>query len=130
LAAKALIEPLGYPVHIGDVPGSLSYPYVLLWASGGDITADEMDGAQDDLNDLIGVTMVATNSDAALRIPPAVRAALLGVRLEVEGRHVQPLRLFDSQRVQSDTQTTLPGTNQRPAFVVDLYRVISEPKEG
>lgn len=127
---KALIEPLGYPVHIGDASGSLAYPYVLLWGSGGDVTADEMDGKQDDLNDLAGVTMVATNADAALRIPPAVRGVLVGTHLTVAGRHVQPLRLFDSQRVQSDTQTTLPGTNQRPAFVVDLYRVISEPKEG
>lgn len=130
LAIKALIQPLGYPVHIGDVAGSATYPYVLLWASGGDVRADELDGAQDDLNDLVGVTMVASSADAALMIPPAVRAALIGARPVVAGRHVQPLRLYDSQRVQSDPQITLPSNNRHPAFVVDLYRLISEPKEA
>lgn len=127
LAVKPLIEALRYTVYVGDAPGAPTYPYVLLWGSGGRLVSDEADGQQDDLNDLLGVTMVATTADAALMIPPAVRAVLIGARLVVAGRHVQPLRLANSQSVQVDQQVSLPPTNRHPAYVVDQYRVISEP---
>lgn len=127
LAVKALIAPLGYQVYIGDVPGAPLHPYVLLWASGGRLVSDEMCGRQDDLNDTFGVTMVATNADAALMMPGPIRGVLIGAQPALAGRHVQPLRLSHSEPVQTDQQVTLPGTNRHPAYVVDQYRLISEP---
>lgn len=126
-AVRAIVASLGYDVHIGDVPSSAAYPYVLLWGSGGRMTSPTLCGAQDDLNDLFGVTMTATNASAALDMPPMIRTALLGSQLVVPGRFVQPLSLYDSQNVQVDAQVTLPRSNRHPAYVVDLYRVISEP---
>ena len=69
-AVRAIVASLGYDVHIGDVPGSATYPYVLLWGSGGRMTSPAMCGAQDDLNDLFGVTMTAspTSTPAGTRI--------------------------------------------------------------
>lgn len=126
-AAKAILEGIGYPVHIGDVPGSATYPYVLLWSSAGNLDSPAMCGEQSDLNDLMRVTMTATTSHAALFMAPTIRQALIGVRLAVPGRFVQPLRLSGSEPVRVDSQVTLPRTSRHPAFVVDSYRVISEP---
>lgn len=126
-AAKAILEGIGYAVYIGDVPGSATYPYVLLWSSAGNLDSPAMCGEQSDLDDLMYVTMTAVTSDAALFMAPTIRQALIGARLVVPGRFVQPLRITGSQRVQVDQQVTLPKPNRHPAFVVDSYRVISEP---
>lgn len=124
---KTLLSPYNHPVYFGDVPGAPTYPYVLLWGSGGLMRADEVDGAQDDLNDILGVTTVAANPDACLIANDRVRSYLLGKTPTATGRHVQPLRLHDSRPIDLDRDVTLPATNTHPAFAVDLYRLISEP---
>lgn len=124
---KVLLEPYGHPVYFADVPETPTYPYVLLWSGLGRLTSDEFDGAQDDLNDLLGVTIVAATPEAVLVAGPRVRSYLLGERPIVEGRYVQPLYLHDSQQVTPDRDVTIPNTNRHPAFAVDLYRLISEP---
>lgn len=126
-AIKALLAPFGHPVHFAEAPETPTYPYILLWSSLGRLTADEFDGAQDDLNDLLGVTTVAATSDAALVAGARVRSYLLNKQPIVEGRHVQPLHLHDSQQVTPDTDVTMPNTNRHPSFAVDIYRLISEP---
>lgn len=126
-AAKALLENIGYDVHIGDVPGSATYPYVLLWSSAGNLVSPTMCGEQSELNDLMYVTMTAATAPAALFMAPTIRQALMGARLAVPGRFVQPLRHAGSTRVQADQQVTLPKPNRHPSYVVDSYRVISEP---
>lgn len=124
---KALLAPYGHPVHFVDVPEVPTYPYVLLWSGLGRLTSDEFDGEQDDLNDLLGVTTVAANPDATLIAGARVRSYLLGKQPVVEGRYVQPLHLHDSQTVAVDRDVTIPNANRHPSFVVDLYRLISEP---
>jgi hypothetical protein len=124
---KALLQPYGRSVYFGEAPETPSYPYVLLWASPGLLRADEVDGVQDDLNDLLGVTTVAATSDAVLVAVKRVRGYLLGKRPSVDGRYVQPLRLEDSQRVKPDRDVTIGKTNTHPSFAVDMYRLISEP---
>lgn len=126
-AVRALLEPFGKPVHIIDAPGSPTYPYVLLWGSPGLLQAAEADGVQDDIDDLVGVTHVAATPEAALVVVDRVRSYLMGARPVVEGRHVQPLRLFDSRNVEVDRDVTMPATNRHPAYAVDLYRLVSEP---
>lgn len=132
-AVKTLLAPWGMPVHYGDVPDDPShpttYPYVLLWSSAGRMISDEVCGTPDDLNDLLGVTTVAATADAALVAVRKVRSYLMGKRPSVAGRYVQPLRLADSRPVEVDEQVSLPDTNRHPAYLVDLYRLISEPTE-
>lgn len=134
-AIKAMFAPYGKDVYFADavkydaqgnvVP--LTYPYVLLWSGTGRLISDEVDGAQDDLNDILGVTTVAASADAVLVATARVRSYLLGKQPVVEGRYVQPLRLIDAQQVTPDRDVTVPGTNRHPSFAVDLYRLISEP---
>lgn len=134
-AIKAMLAPYGKDVYFADAVKydnegkvlPLTYPYVLLWSGTGRMTSDELDGVQDDLNDILGVTTVAASADATLVAALRVRSYLLGKQPVVEGRYVQPLRLFDSQQVTPDREVTIPGTNRHPAFAVDLYPLISEP---
>lgn len=126
---KALLSDYGHPVYFGDVPAAPSYPYVLLWSGLGRMRSDEFCGARDDLNDLIGVTTVAETPDAALVAGARVRSYLLGASPIVAGRFVQPLSLHDSQQVVVDRDVKLPATDRHPAYVVDLFRIISEPIE-
>jgi len=135
-AVEALLAPWGKQVfyieakETTDASGvvtPISYPYVLLWGSPGLLRADEMDGAQDDLNDMLGVTVAALTPDACLKAVDKVRSYLLGKQPLANGRHVQPLRLVDSQRVTADQSVTIPATNSHPYFGVDIYRIISEP---
>lgn len=126
-AIRALLTGLPYTVYYGDVQGAPTYPYVLLWSTTGRLVSDEVCGTQDDLNDRIGVTMVAAEPLAVLDVVRHVRAALIGARPTVPGRHVQRLRLADSQNIQPDESVRLPRTNSHPLYGVDLYRLISEP---
>lgn len=126
-AVKELLKPYDRPVYFGDASGATDYPYVLLWASPGLLHAAEADGVQDDLNELLGVTTVAADADTVLIAAPRVRSYLLGKSPQVDGRHVQPLRLEHSERVQPDRDVTIGETNRHPAFAVDMLRLISEP---
>lgn len=126
-AVKALLAPWGKPVYYGDVPKATTYPYVLLWSSAGRLISDEVCGTPDDLNDLLGVTTVAAEADAALVAVTKVRGYLMGKQPSVAGRYVQPLRLADTRPVEVDEQVTHPDTDRHPAYLVDLYRLISEP---
>lgn len=137
-AVEALLTPWGKQVfyveakEITDATGvvtPISYPYVLLWGSPGLMRAAEVDGVQDDLDDVLGVTTVALTPDACLKAVDKVRGHLLGKQPLASGRHVQPLRLMDSQRIQADTAVTVPSTNTHPYYGVDIYRLISEPAE-
>ena len=113
-------------VYFGDVPGEPTYPYVLLWCSPGLLEAVEADGAQDDLNEPLGVTYVAETSDAVLVVADRCRKLLVGAQPTAAGRYVQPLRLEDSRAVRADEAWTLPNTDRHPAYAVDIYRLRSE----
>jgi len=126
-AVKALLEPTGYTVYLIDAATTPTYPYVVLWSSAGMLVADTLDGIQDDLDELLGVTVAAATPEAVLTAVPLVRAALLDAQPVVAGRYVQPLRFFDAVDVSVDRQVTMPNTNRHPAFAVDKYRLISEP---
>lgn len=129
-AMRACI-PSGYETFWVDVPGTPTYPYVLFWASSGNPGSEvPICGPMDDLEALVGVTVVAANPDAVLYMQGIVRDALSPggrrTRLDVAGRSAS-LKLSDSRTVQVDRDVTLPGTNRHPAYGVDMYDLHSTP---
>lgn len=129
-AIKALLVPSGYDVFYSDAPETPTYPYVLLWSTTGRMVSDSLCGTQDVLDDLLGVTSVGANPDAALIVSSRVRGYLLGAHPVVAGRYVHELRLHDSQRVQVDRDVTMPQTNRHPSFGVDLFALKSDPADS
>lgn len=125
-AVVALVEPLGYPVYLVDVPKSPRFPYVLLWSSAGRMVADAVCDEQDDLDDLLGVTYVAGTPAAAMVVAESVRGVLMDAAPVVAGWS-SSLRLFDVRDVQVDRDATTPELNRHPAFGVDIYRYRSTP---
>lgn len=129
-AIRALI-PTAYATYFVDVPEAPTYPYVLLWTSAGapGIETPVCDTNRD-LDAVIGITHVATTPDGALIATEQTRRVLQPgggiLRLNVPGRAAW-LKRFDSRDVQVDRDVTLPASNRRPSFAVDLYRLTSAP---
>jgi hypothetical protein len=128
-AVKALLVPLGRPVHLVDATGETAYPYFIVWPSTG---APGVDGALDqnaDLSFLIGVTGVGETVDSAGIISRNARA-ILGptkpVPLAVTGRRAW-IRWEGLASANVDRDVTITGTNRHPAFEAHQYRVESIP---
>lgn len=130
LAMKARVESDGLPVHLIDVPPSVTpaYPYVLLWSSTGDEDSDDL-GSTSYLNDQVGVTCVGLTPEAVWDVVSRTRAVLLDWRPTVSGWYSQPLSIDASDRIQADRDVTLPNVNRHPYYGVDLYRLVAEPVE-
>lgn len=126
-AITVMLAPSGYKVYYGDVGEKPTYPYVMLWSGTGRYTTDTLCDARDDLDDLLGVTMVAALPEAVLVMVPVVRGLLDSQRPQVAGRYVHELTIHDSQRITPDLSVTMPDTNRHPAYGVDLYSLKSEP---
>lgn len=114
------------PCYYVTVPTGATYPYVLLWSTGGDGGPESSITADSDLSDLLGVTVVDTTPLNALRAVAIVRGVLDGLKPTVTGRSVWVSFAFSGQ-VQPDPDVTLPTTNLHPFFVVDRYRLTSTP---
>lgn len=121
----ALDAALTWTVYDTTVPTAPTFPYVLLWGSGGMASTETLAGAAD-LSDRLGVTMAAGTADGVRQVIAATRAVLDGLTLTVEGRHVE-LHLWDSRAIQVDLGVTIPGTSTHPAFAVDIYTLTSVP---
>lgn len=129
-ALKALLAPLGYPVHFTEAPAAPTMPYVLLWTSGGSPSLEASIVGETSTHDSsLGVTVVAGTPDGVLIVQERVRATLtpLGVgTLTVPGR-LAWLRLMDSRPVAVDPAVTITATGKHPAYGVDMYRLVSTP---
>jgi len=128
-AVKALLVPLGRPVHLVDATGETSYPYFLVWPSTG---APGVDGALDqnaDLSFLVGVTAVGQTVDSA-GIVARNGKVLLGpsksVPLVVAGRKAW-IKWAGLGSAGVDRDVTMTGTNTHPAFEAHMYQVESIP---
>jgi len=124
-AIKALLAPTGMPVHVVRHSGTLSHPYVLVWAPPGRLVSDSLQ-TTNDLRDVVGVTTVAATPEAVYSKVDAVRACLLDVAPTVAGWHCDELKLRDSQPVTEDRDVKLPNSNAFPCFAVDLYDLSSQ----
>lgn len=128
-AVKALLVPLGRPVHLIDATGESSYPYYLVWPSTG---APGLDGRLDenaDLSFLIGVTGVGQTVDSAGIVSRNAKVVLgpsKFVPLAVADRKAW-IRWEGLASANVDRDVTMPGTNTHPAFEAHLYRVESTP---
>jgi len=124
-AVKAMLAPTGLPVHLVRHSGTMTLPYVLLWASAGRLVSDSLE-TTNDLRDVLGVTVVAATPEAVYSKVDAVRACLLDQAPTVAGWHADELTLRDSQQVTEDRDVKLPNTNAFPCFAVDLYDLSSQ----
>lgn len=130
-AIKAALVSLGWQVHFVVVDGTPTYPYVLLWSGSGDPGSEpSLCGPMDDIEAVVGVTVVAGEPAGVLAVQSAVRAVLspgdARTPLVVAGRSAS-LKRTTGQAVQVDRDVKIPGTNTSPAFSVDLYDLHSTP---
>lgn len=128
-AIKAALAPLGYPVHLIQVSGSTSLPYLLLWSSSGRLAGATLDDVRNDIDDSVGVTAAGVTGESALRVAQRARAVLTpgGMGgLAVPGRRAW-LRHYDSRPAFVDRDALIPGTSSYPVTAVDMYRLISTP---
>lgn len=126
-AIKALLAPLGRPVYVVAAPGSVAYPYFILWGLVGALDSVDLEATQDTVSDLLRVTCVGETPEAAMELQRLSRAALIDHRPVVAGRTVHELRMVSAEQVMPDRDVTLPNTNRNPFYGVDIYRLISEP---
>jgi len=109
-----------YPCYFNEVEETPQYPYVLLWCTPGALDSVTLSGVSD-LDESLGVTMVATSSIGVLAMASWVRQALYGFRPAADGWHMSPLSdPYDSRSIQVDRDVSLPGSGF-PSFAVDLY---------
>lgn len=125
-AVKALLQPLGRPVFLGDVTGEPQFPYFFLWSSAGALDDSTQDGRQDAIVDTFGVTGASPTYADALDLMRVSRTRLNGATPQVAGWSTSELRLVDTRPIQIDRDVRLPN-GRFPAFGVDIYRLVSEP---
>lgn len=129
-AVQALLEPLDRPVHLIEVPpGTITYPYYLVWPSTGAPGLEVALAGSGDESFLIGVTSVGENPTAAGQVAQPAKQ-LLGPRkfvpLTVPGRRAW-IKWEGFASADVDRAVTLPDANRHPAFEAHLYRVESIP---
>lgn len=126
-AVRAALSAEDYDAYYVSVPESPTFPYVLLWTSGG-TPAYEVLSDERWLGGRLGVTCVALSPEAVLAVVETTRGVLEGLSPASTVWNVDALRLMDSQDVQPDRDVTIPETNRPPFFAVDLYRFTATPK--
>jgi hypothetical protein len=118
----ALAATSGYATYFVDVPTEPTYPYILIWSSGGGLSPERpIADTHADVDDLIGVTTVA-GTPAGVLIAQAVVRGVLDLKSPVVSGRTTILELVTSQPVQLDRDVRNPTTNKNPAYGVDLYR--------
>jgi hypothetical protein len=122
----ALLAQTGITAHYVTVPDRPAFPYVLLWSTPGQPGIEASITADEDMSDLLGVTMVDTTPGNVLLLSTRTRGLLDTARLTVDGMLVTLSRTV-SQTVQPDEAVTLPDTNQHPCFAVDRYQMVATP---
>jgi hypothetical protein len=137
-AIRAVLAPLGYPVHFVEAPTSNLAdgtrqvpvpPYLVIWSSLGALSGAALDNVRADIDDTFGVTYVAGTPEAALVVGQRVRDVLtpLGFGdLSVPGRRAW-VRHEDSRPIQVDRDVVARDLNRHPAYGVELFRLISTP---
>ena len=121
-AIVALAATSGCPAYFVDVPTEPTYPYHLVWSSGGNLALERpVSDSHADIDDLIGVTTVA-GTPAGVLIAQANVRAVLDLKSPVVAGRTTILELVSSQPVQIDRDVKIPETNRSPAYAVDTYR--------
>lgn len=127
-AIKALLAPLSYGIYFVDVTvDNPAIPYNLIWCSSGVPFDDSLCGSGSDLSERVNITSVAGTTEGVLILQALVRGVLAGKIPTVTGRHVEPLKLIESQPIAVDRAVTLTDPNRHPAYGVDTYRLSSTP---
>ncbi|WP_314325440.1 DUF3168 domain-containing protein [Paenarthrobacter ilicis] len=108
--------------------GSLSaddYPYIVLGGNLGTDSTEAMNGDDDTREVRFRITYAGLTFDAVLIVMEAVRNALRGKRLIVEGWSTGTLRHEQLLDIRADRDFTVPGIGLHPQFAVDEFTVVS-----
>ena len=124
-AVRDLIEDEGITTHFVDVPESPTYPYVLVWSSPGAIATSSLSDDDDHINDVIGLTYVATLAESVMDLASVVRPLVRRTRMSLGDGVVAWLRPHDTRAVEVDRSVNLPGIGH-PVYAVDLLRVTTD----
>lgn len=129
-ALAAVLEPLGYPVHLVWAD-TVTSQYVVLGGRGWD-RPEEMPvcGLTDDLDTDVRVRAVTGTVAGVGTMLTRIRSLLspnMGETVVPMGGRTVRVRYERSEFLDVDRDTTIAGTERHPAYGVDTYRLISEP---
>lgn len=122
-AVQALIPAQGFAVYLGQVKGTPSYPYVVLWGDLGTEATEAMCGDPDHLDLRIRATYSALGFEQCLWVAQKVRTTLTRKTPVVPGWFPGRLNQSALTDVQTDFDVTVDGSN--PMFAVDEFALIS-----
>lgn len=112
----------------GNPDGELTtddYPYIVLGGNLGTDSTEAMNGDDDTRAVRFRITYAGLTFDSVLIVMEAVRNALRGKRLVVEGWSTGILRQAELLDIRADRDVTIPGIGLHPQFAVDEFTVVS-----
>lgn len=124
----------GWQTYFVSAPQKPVFPYVLVWSPAWSAGREaSLDGTNEDLDVLVGVTAVAATPIGVLDMHASIRAVLCPTgrptRLPVSGRSAWvQLEPNYGQPVQEDEDVTLES-GFHPSFGVEMYRLRSTPSD-
>jgi hypothetical protein len=113
-------------VYKGDVPGTPTYPYVVLWGDGGAADTEALSDDPTTLTVKVYATVAGLSFDSAAIILQRVRTALNRARPTVPNRVTHRMVQTPQMPIQADLSVTVPGIGH-PFYAVDQYDLISDP---
>jgi hypothetical protein len=126
-AGVAALLPSDMTVYKGDVPGTPTYPYVVLWGDGGTAGTEALSDDPTTLTLKVYATVAGMTFDSAAIILQRVRTALNRARPTVPNRVTHRMVQTPQMPIQADLSVTIPGVGH-PFYAVDQYDLISDPK--
>jgi hypothetical protein len=118
--------PSDLTVYKGDVPGTPSYPYVVLWGDGGTADTEALSDDPTTLTVKVYATVAGMTFDSAAIVLQRVRTALNRARPTVPNRVTHRMVQTPQMPIQADLSITVPGVGH-PFYAVDQYDLISDP---
>jgi hypothetical protein len=125
-AAVMALLPSDLTAYKGDVPGTPTYPYVVIW---GDTGKEDTEALSDDPTTLtlkVYATVAGQTFDSAAIVLQRVRTALNRARPAVSGRVTHRMVQTPQMPIQADLSVSIPGVGH-PFYAVDQYDLISDP---
>jgi hypothetical protein len=126
-AGVAALLPSDMTVYKGDVPGTPTYPYVVLWGDGGTADTEALSDDPTTFTLKVYATVAGLSFDSAAIILQRVRTALNRARPTVPNRVTHRMVQTPQMPIQADLSVTIPGIGH-PFYAVDQYDLISDPK--
>jgi hypothetical protein len=126
-AGVAALLPSDMTVYKGDVPGTPTYPYVVLWGDGGTAGTEALSDDPTTLTLKVYATVAGMTFDSAAIVLQRVRTALNRARPTVPNRVTHRMVQTPQMPIQADLSVTVPGIGH-PFYAVDQYDLISDPK--